>query len=94
MEDQDDWKARDEAEWERQDELRHEYAAEEYEARRANSASFGRCARNAHRCQCSGEDWPGSCPGPANCPLAEHDEHKSPIRPAIPPPSPLRSPAA
>jgi len=61
----DNWSARDEAEWERQDELRHEYAEDEYEARRA---------RNAHRCQCSGEDWPGSCPGPANCPLADHDD--------------------
>jgi hypothetical protein len=63
--DYDDWTARDEAAWERNEELRHEYAEELYEERRD---------RNAHRCQCSGMDMPGSCPGPANCPLADHDE--------------------
>lgn len=27
--------------------------------------------RNAGRCQCGYPDWPGSCPGPANCPLCQ-----------------------
>jgi len=63
--DDDDWTPAQEVEWERQEELRHEYAEDEYEARRA---------RNAHRCQCVGMDMPGSCPGPRNCPLADHDE--------------------
>ena len=22
-------------------------------------------------CQCGGRDWPGSCPGPSNCPCCE-----------------------
>lgn len=26
--------------------------------------------RNSHRCQCRHIDMPGTCPGPANCPLA------------------------
>jgi hypothetical protein len=63
--DPDDWTARDEARWEREDELRHEYAEDEYEALHA---------RNADRCQCGGEGWPGSCPGPANCPVADHGD--------------------
>jgi hypothetical protein len=55
----DDAWARDDAAFER----RMEYAEDLAEERRQ---------RNAHRCQCVGLDMPGRCPGPANCPLAEH----------------------
>jgi hypothetical protein len=27
----------------------------------------------ASQCQCGKPDWPGSCPGPANCPCCEID---------------------
>lgn len=27
--------------------------------------------RNRNRCQCGYPDWPGQCPGPANCPCAQ-----------------------
>ena len=31
-------------------------------------------ARNAGRCQCAGAgEWPGTCPGPAFCPLCQPD---------------------
>ncbi len=66
---EDRWTARDEAAWERQEEQRHEYAEDAYEERRA---------RNAHRCQCAGMDMPGRCPGPASCPLANHDAEEDP----------------
>jgi len=36
-------------------------------------AADARAARNAQRCQCSG-DMPGQCPGPAACPMCERDE--------------------
>ena len=29
--------------------------------------------KNKH-CQCGYPDWPGSCPGPDNCPLCEEDD--------------------
>lgn len=29
--------------------------------------------RAAGRCQCGYPDWPGTCPGPANCPCCETD---------------------
>ena len=32
-----------------------------------------RQARNAGNCKCSG-DMPGSCPGPASCPMCQPDE--------------------
>lgn len=28
-----------------------------------------RRSRNRHRCKCGNPDWPGSCPGPAHCPV-------------------------
>lgn len=31
-------------------------------------AYYAREDRSAGRCQCGSPDWPGSCPGPANCP--------------------------
>ncbi len=52
--------ARDEARWER----RQEYLEDLYEER---------MSRGAHRCQCSGMDMPGRCPGPDACPLVEHE---------------------
>jgi hypothetical protein len=36
-------------------------------------AYYARQERNAHRCQCGNPDWPGSCPGPANCPCCQSD---------------------
>ena len=54
----------DEARWE----ARQEYAEDLYAERRA---------RNSHRCQCPG-DMPGRCPGPASCPLCEHDDEPAP----------------
>jgi hypothetical protein len=51
----------DERYWEQ----RQEYAEDLYEERRA---------RNAHRCQCTGMDMPGHCPGPAHCPMVGHDD--------------------
>jgi hypothetical protein len=57
----DPWTARDEA----RREARQEYAEDLYEERRQ---------RNAHRCQCTHMDMPGSCPGPANCPMVDHGE--------------------
>lgn len=49
-------------------EARQEYAEDLHEERRA---------RNAHRCQCSG-DMPGHCPGPASCPMTQHDDTSPP----------------
>lgn len=43
---------------------RSDYAEELYYERRA---------RNAHRCRCGG-DMPGRCPGPASCPMCDHDD--------------------
>ena len=37
-------------------------------------AYYERRARNAQRCQCSGMDMPGTCPGPASCPMCDHDD--------------------
>jgi hypothetical protein len=51
----------DEAYWE----VRQEYAEDLYNER---------LARNALRCQCTGMDMPGHCPGPNSCPMASHDE--------------------
>lgn len=36
-------------------------------------AYYARQDRNAHRCQCGDLDWPGACPGPANCPCCQSD---------------------
>ena len=43
----------------------------EYEAREARADA--REDRAASRCQC-GDDMPGRCPGPANCPMCADDE--------------------
>ena len=43
----------------------------EYEAREARADA--REDRAASRCQC-GDDMPGHCPGPANCPMCADDE--------------------
>ena len=40
----------------------------------AEEAYFARQERNANRCQCGYPDWPGTCPGPANCPCCRDDE--------------------
>ena len=29
--------------------------------------------RNPHACRCGNPDWPGQCPGPANCPVHGED---------------------
>jgi hypothetical protein len=60
-----DWDWRDEAAADAAWEQRQEYAQDMYEERQQ---------RRAHRCQCAGMEMPGSCPGPANCPMADHDE--------------------
>ena len=39
-----------------------DYRIDQIEAREAARAS---------RCQCGYPDWPGSCPGPANCPCCQ-----------------------
>jgi hypothetical protein len=65
----DRWTAADEAAWERREEQRHEYAEDLAEERRA---------RLAHRCQCPGaSEWPGSCPGPANCPCCDRGDEET-----------------
>ncbi len=38
---------------------------EAYEARRKN--------RTLYECLCGYPDWPGQCPGPANCPVHGED---------------------
>ena len=37
-------------------------------------AYYARQERSAGRCQCGSPDWPGSCPGPANCPCCQVDD--------------------
>jgi hypothetical protein len=36
-------------------------------------AYYARQDRNASLCQCGSPDWPGTCPGPANCPCVRGD---------------------
>ena len=48
----------------RHDDARAEAAEERY---------YERQRRRLTRCLCRDQDWPGSCPGPANCPVHGED---------------------
>lgn len=46
-------------------------SASRQEAR--EEAYYAQQERIARRCQCGNPDWPGFCPGPANCPCCQSD---------------------
>jgi hypothetical protein len=66
--DHDGWSAADEARADALWEQRQEYAED---------LADERAQRQAQRCQCHDEGWPGSCPGPANCPCCNHDDEEA-----------------
>lgn len=35
--------------------------------------------RRGQGCKCGYPDWPGSCPGPANCPMCQEDDGPEPL---------------
>jgi hypothetical protein len=52
---------------------RDEFGRREPDADERREAYEARQARRRNTCLCGYPDWPGQCPGPANCPVHGQD---------------------